>query len=159
MDGRATTLIRSLGLRPHPEGGHYLEVFRSTQQVAGPDGPRSACTHILFLLAAGERSRWHRLAADELWHWYEGGPLELLTAGPTPLGAQTRQLGALSDGARPSLDVPAGFWQAARPLGAFTLAGCTVAPGFDFRDFLLLADAPAELAGLRARGIEPGDLL
>lgn len=159
-DVRAAELVRALRLRPHPEGGHFLEVFRSSQQVPGRDGrPRSACTHILFLLAAGERSRWHRLTSDELWHHYEGSPLQLLTAGPAPSAVEIRQLGALADGARPCLDVPAGSWQAARPLGAFTLAGCTVAPGFEFRDFTLLADAPEELARLRREGVDPGDLL
>ena len=153
MSGRAAELIRILGLRPHPEGGHYGEVFRSAVRVrpADRDVERVALTTIYFLLAAGEWSRWHRVAADEAWHFYEGDALDLLwlDAGGGDLVRRVR-LGPAASGTRPVAVVPAGSWQAARPLGAYTLVGCTVAPGFEFADFTLLADRPEDAARLRA---------
>jgi len=153
MDARAEELIRILGLRPHPEGGHYAEVFRSADRVrpSDRDVERAALTTIYFLLCAGERSRWHRVQADEAWHYYEGDPLELLWA-PDAGGAVTRaRLGAVAGEARPVAVVPAACWQAARPLGSYSLVGCTVGPGFDYADFTLLADSPDAAAGLRRR--------
>jgi uncharacterized protein len=161
MHARAAELIRTLGLRPHPEGGHYVEVFRSGRRVRpfDRDGERAALTTIYFLLCAGERSRWHRVQADEAWHYHEGDPLELLSA-PDPLGAVTRRrLGAVADHARPVAVVPAGCWQAARPLGAYTLVGCSVAPGFEFADFTLLADASETAAAFRAHHPDLAELV
>ncbi len=154
MHARATELIRTLGLKPHPEGGHYLEVFRSSRIIPVGDGRRPAATHIFFLLAEGEHSRWHRLASDELWQWYEGSPLELRTVPHRDPRLVVRRLGSLDSGSLPVVDVPAGIWQAARPLGPYALVGCTVAPGFDFADFELLADDPEERAYLSAAGVE-----
>ena len=133
----AADIIRLLGLEPHPEGGHYRETFRDPHARA--DG-RAASTAIYFLLARGEVSRWHRIDAAEVWHWYAGSPLELSTAtdGGPP---QCQILGIdLAQGARPQIVVPPGAWQQARSRGDFTLAGCTVAPGFMFERFEL---APA----------------
>jgi hypothetical protein len=141
----AEALIARLGLRPHPEGGHYVETYR--HQALGADGApvRGACTAIYFLLARGEESGWHRVDADELWHFYAGAPLELRTAAPG--GPRDRRvLGPdVSRGQRPQLLVPAGQWQAARSLGDYTLVGATVSPAFEFSGF--------ELAPL---GFEPG---
>lgn len=77
---RASDLIELLGLEPHPEGGYYREVFRSGARVVTQDerGPCAALTTILFLLERNRHSRWHRVLSDEVWHLYEGGPLELL---------------------------------------------------------------------------------
>lgn len=126
-----------LGLSPHPEGGCYRETFRDPAH-AGPHG-RGASTAIYFLLRAGEVSRWHRVDAAEVWHWYAGDPLELHVAGAT--GREILRLGnRLQAGERPQAVVPAGVWQQARSLGAWTLVGCTVAPAFDFTGFEL---APA----------------
>jgi predicted cupin superfamily sugar epimerase len=95
----------------------------------------------VFLLPAGQVSRWHRVDADELWHFYEGEPLELLIAeSPTSIARQV--LGPLADGAMPQRAVPAHAWQAARPLGSYSLVGCTLAPAFEFGGFCLLSDAP-----------------
>jgi predicted cupin superfamily sugar epimerase len=128
----AADVIRLLDLAAHPEGGHYRETFRDLRQV---EGPRAASTAIYFLLAAGERSRWHRVDAVEVWHWYAGAPLALSVA-----GAASIRLGPdLAAGERPQAVVPAGAWQAAESLGAWTLAGCTVAPGFSFAGFELAA--------------------
>jgi predicted cupin superfamily sugar epimerase len=113
-----------LDLAPHPEGGRYRETFRDAGSSA-----------IYFLLAAGEASRWYRVDKAELWHWYAGAPLELR------IGRAAARLGPdLAAGERPQAAVPAGTWQAARSLGAWTLVGCTVAPPFDFAGFELGAE-------------------
>jgi uncharacterized protein len=129
----AADVIRLLDLRPHPEGGHFRETFRDPRQDG--DG-RSLSTAIYFLLAAGERSHWHRVDAVEIWHWHAGAALALQIAGSD--GVATVRVGAdLVGGERPQAVVPAGAWQAAASLGAWTLVGCTVAPGFDFTGFEL----------------------
>ena len=129
----ASDVIRLLDLKPHPEGGHFREMFRDPHQV---DGNRAVSTAIYFLLARGERSHWHRVDAVEIWHWYAGAPLELEITHDT--GHDRFRLGNdLASGERPQGIVPAHAWQAARSLGDWTLVGCTVAPGFDFRTFEL----------------------
>jgi len=140
---RAAELIALLDLRPHPEGGFYKELFRSATQVTPADGrgARAALTTIYFLLAKGDFSRWHRVASDEVWHLYEGGPLELLELSATGDALARHRLGVIgADADAPVCTIRAGAWQAARPLGDYVLVGCTVGPGFDFEDFQLLAD-------------------
>jgi len=129
----AADIVRLLDLRPHPEGGHYRETFRDRAHEAGG---RSHSTAIYFLLQAGERSHWHRIDAVEIWHWYAGALLALqITEGAS---ITTTRLGPdFTNGERPQAVVPAGAWQAAESLGAWTLVGCTVAPGFDFAKFEL----------------------
>ena len=130
----ASDIIRLLDLEPHPEGGHYRETFRDGRAVA--DG-RAASTAIYYLLAAGECSEWHRVDAAEIWHFYAGSPL-VLTVSPDGHDAAARHLGPeIARGQSPQLVVPAGQWQTATSLGAWTLVGCTVAPGFDFAGFEL----------------------
>jgi uncharacterized protein len=126
----ADDIIALFGLEPHPEGGHYRQMFRA------PDGERGASTAIYFLLKAGERSHWHKvLDADELWHYYAGAPLELSLSDDGRSVRRVR-LGIDFDlGERPQAVVPRGVWQAARSLGAWTLIGATVAPGFLFEKF------------------------
>jgi predicted cupin superfamily sugar epimerase len=127
---RAEELIRTLDLQPHPEGGFYREVHRSPSSTA-----------IYFLLLAGQFSRWHRVDAEEVWHHYEGGPLELvLETGEIVLGPDRRVA-----------VVPAGAWQAARPLGDYALMGCAVAPPFRFEGFALLRDVRDEADRLKDR--------
>lgn len=131
----AAAVIAALELVPHPEGGHYRETFRHVP----PDGGRGAMTAIYFLLAAGETSRWHRVDAAEIWHWYAGAPL-LLTLSEDGRNTDTRRLGPeLIDSSRPQLVVPAGCWQMAESEGAWTLVGCTVGPAFEFAGFELWA--------------------
>ena len=142
MHPRAAELIAELNLQPHPEGGYYREIFRSAAQVLPGDGrpPRAALTTIYFLLAAGQHSRWHRVASDEVWHFYEGEPLELTWRD----ASNTLHTATLASGhrdLRPVAVVPSNCWQAARPLGAYALVGCSVAPGFDFADFEMAAEA------------------
>lgn len=128
----AEQIIAILGLAPHPEGGWYRETWRA----AAGDGARPAGTAIYYLLAEGQRSHWHRVDADEIWLYHAGDPLELRVAPDAAGPAAARVLGAdLVAGARPQIMVPAHHWQAARPLGAWTLASCTVSPGFCFEGF------------------------
>ena len=131
----ADEIIAELGLRPHPEGGHFAETWRAEMAA----GERPAGTAIYYLLRAGERSHWHRVDAAEVWHYYAGEPLLLSIAGASGDAVADRHvLGPdLSDGQRPQLVVPAGDWQAAESLGAWTLVGCTVSPGFEFDGFEL----------------------
>jgi predicted cupin superfamily sugar epimerase len=127
--------VRLLGLVPHPEGGHFRETFRDQRRG---DGERSASTAIYFLLARGERSHWHRIDAAEIWHFYDGAPLLLETAASAASVVTRVTLGPdLAAGEHPQAIVPPGAWQAAESLGAWTLVGCTVAPGFEFERFEL----------------------
>jgi len=133
----AREIIRLLDMAPHPEGGHYVETFRSP----APAGDRPAMTAIYYLLQADEVSAWHRVDADETWLWHGGGPLVLTLSPPDGNGATPHQLGPdLRAGQRPQLVVPAGHWQTAETLGAWTLVSCTVAPGFQFAGFELAPD-------------------
>lgn len=137
----ADALIRRLDLQPHPEGGHYREVHRSERTVRRGDDDRAAITTIYYLLQAGEYSRWHEVASDEVWHYMHGAPLELLTFDPVAERLGRTQLGPIDQPAcTPVHIVPPGHWQAARPTGVFALVGCTVGPGFDFADFRFVAD-------------------
>jgi predicted cupin superfamily sugar epimerase len=153
MDHRAAHLIDSLGLVPHPEGGYYREIYRSDSRVQPLDDreERSALTTIYFLLGAGQVSRWHRVASDELWHYCEGASLELFVADPAFEQVRTLRLGTIADGPQPVQAVRAGDWQAARSCGAYTLAGCTVGPGFEFADFQMLRDRPEEIGALQRK--------
>jgi predicted cupin superfamily sugar epimerase len=129
----ADDVIAALGLEPHPEGGHYREVFRDQ----APPGGRGACTSVYYLLRAGETSAWHRIDAIEIWHHYAGAALEL-TVGAENQDQQTHRLGKdLEAEDRPQVIMPADAWQTARSLGDWTLVGCTVAPAFDFAAFEL----------------------
>ena len=152
---RARGLVAALGLRPHPEGGHFREVYRSADIVQAGDGrgQRAALTTIYFLLRAGERSRLHRVESDEVWHHYEGAPLELLWCADDFASVERAMLGPVGEGTRPVEVVPARHWQAARTTGEYTLVGCTVGPGFDFADFRLLD--PADPARERVRVRQP----
>lgn len=138
------SIIDTLGMQPHPEGGWFVETFRDAD---GPDG-RSRSTAIYFLLDSGPGSHWHRVDAVETWHWYAGDPLDL-SISVDGVSQRTIALGPdIAAGHRPQGVIPTGAWQAARSTGRWTLVGCTVAPGFEFSGFEL---APA--------GWSPGDPL
>jgi uncharacterized protein len=130
-DARVAELVRRLALAPHPEGGRYRELYRSP-----------AITTIAFLLAAGESSRWHRVMSDEIWHFYEGDPLALWTLDAS--GERLDRIVLGPDQGRMHA-VPAGYWQAARPLGRYALVGCDVAPAFEFANFTMLGEAPERM--------------
>lgn len=128
-------IARLLGLQPHPEGGAFAETFRDPPGGGG----RGHVSAIYFLLQAGEVSHWHRVDAAEIWLWHAGAPL-VLTQSPDGTRASTHsaRLGPdLRAGERPQLVVPAGVWQAAESLGAWTLVSCIVAPGFTYEGFTL----------------------
>lgn len=127
-------IIAALGMKPHPEGGHYAETFRDA-----PDGGRGHSTAIYFLLRRGEKSAWHRVRdAAEVWHFHAGSPLRLDLADSEGRNMRSLVLGSdLEAGERPQAVVPANWWQGAESLGEWTLVGCTVAPGFEFAAFEL----------------------
>ena len=143
-DERVRELISTLGMKPHPERGWYVETYRSGLRVGGDlphGGERSASTAIYFLLSREQPATFlHRLQSDELFHLYEGGPLHVLLLGPD--GVRTPVLGLdLASGQRPQITIPAGTWFAAEldAAASHCLFGCTVAPGFEFEDFELAA--------------------
>jgi len=131
VDVDTEQLIDHLGLEPHPEGGWYRQTWRDEPA----DGARGSGTAIYFLLAAGERSHWHRVDAVEVWHFYAGDPLELAIAD----GPDHRVVTLTGDplAGEPQGLVPLGAWQAARTTGAWTLVGATVSPAFEFSGFEL----------------------
>ena len=132
LQNEADLLIAHLGLAPHPEGGWYKETWKGPQREG-----RASGTAIFFLLKAGECSHWHKVDADEIWLWHGGAPL-ILSIGQDR--AEDSILGpAVLDGEVPQIIVPAGYWQAARSTGDYTLVSCTVSPGFDFAGFTLAA--------------------
>jgi predicted cupin superfamily sugar epimerase len=134
----ASAVIEHLGLSAHPEGGWYAETWRAPSEA----GARASASAILYLLAAGERSHWHRVDAAEIWQYSAGDPLELrIWAGEeTPVTIRRLGDGTTDDAGVPQVVVPAGAWQAARPLGAWTLVGCIVSPAFEFAGFELAPD-------------------
>jgi predicted cupin superfamily sugar epimerase len=144
---RAAELVATLRLQPHPEGGFYRELFRSSTSVqpSGSRPPRSALTSIDFLLARGQFSAWHRVASDEAWHLLEGGPLHLWLMPPGGERIDCVELGSVDGRRTPRHVVEAGWWQAAEPLGDFAYVGATVAPGFDFADFSFLREDAAAM--------------
>ncbi len=127
----AAEIIAALGLKPHPEGGHFHETFRDPREVDG----RSVGTAIYYLLGVGEVSAWHRVDAAEIWHWYAGAPM-VITVSENGHDASARHLGPdVMRKQHPQIVVPAHAWQTATSLGAWTLVGCTVSPGFSFDGF------------------------
>lgn len=142
-------LISRYNLRPHPEGGHYGEVYRSIDTVASPrkKKPRSALTHIYFLLEKGQISRFHRVEHDEVWNFYAGAPLKLIQVeAQMPMQVESdyitheKVIGGSTDNEFVHV-IPAGHWQAAESTGDFSFVGCSVAPGFDFEDFSFMENA------------------
>jgi predicted cupin superfamily sugar epimerase len=129
----AEQLVRELRLRPHPEGGYFVETYRSEIRILSGGRERSAITSIEFLLTGDDFSAFHRLTSDEIWHHYAGGPVAIETIAPDGMH---RQL-VIGDGERRQAAVSAGSWFAAHLAGerAYALVGCDVAPGFEFEDF------------------------
>jgi len=135
----ARRLIDSLDLKPHPEGGSYREIYRSGERVQTARGARCAITAIYYLLERNQISRWHVVESDEIWHFYEGSPLELLVYDPEAHALVRYVLGETRDDHERVAAMRKGFWQAARSLGDFSLVGCSVGPGFEFEDFRFVA--------------------
>ena len=132
-DQNPDIIAERLGMRAHPEGGRFVETFRDAPDRHG----RARSTAIYYLLTAGESSAWHRIDAAEIWHHYAGATLAL-SISTDGVHMQVIRLGPdIAAGERPQAVVPPGAWQAAAPLGGWTLVGCTVAPGFEFSRFEL----------------------
>ncbi|KFI27565.1 cupin domain-containing protein [Paenirhodobacter enshiensis] len=131
---QAEAIIDRLGLTRHPEGGWFRQTWIGGEGIGG----RAAGTSILFLLAAGERSHWHRIDATEIWHFHAGAPLNLRIAQTAAGPAEVLRLGPdVLGGDRPQGIVPPGYWQAAESCGSWSLVGCTVSPAFRFEGFEL----------------------
>lgn len=139
---RTDEIIATLGLQRHPERGFFVETYRAPLRLDDlpHGGPRAASTAIYFLLSAAEPCTYlHRLKSDELFHLYEGGPMDVLLLDGAGR-SEVRRLGLdFSVGDRPQMVIPAGTWFATElvPGVGHCLWGCTVAPGFDFADFEL----------------------
>lgn len=135
----AAEVARRLDLAPHPEGGWYRETFRDDE----PGDARGHSTAIYYLLGEGDRSHWHRVDAVEVWHHYAGAPLQLSLSADGRAVAHHRLGSDILEGEAPQLVVPRRHWQSAVSLGAWTLVGCTVAPGFVYSGFEM---APPDFA-------------
>jgi predicted cupin superfamily sugar epimerase len=141
-------IVDALGMTAHPEGGWFVETWRAP----APAGARAAASAILYLLPAGEQSRWHRVNAAEIWQWSAGEALELRIAARDGEPPVSHRLGGdVIAGDEPQVVVTAGAWQAARPLGAWALVGCIVAPAFEYDGFELAPNGWEP-----GSGVEPG---
>ena len=131
-------LIDKYKLVAHPEGGYYAVVFESEQSLMSPvvNKVRKALTHIYFLLLKGQVSLFHKVAHDEIWNFYEGDPLKLIKYNVSRVEEDI-----IGSGCSDYVSiVEGGIYQAAESTGAFSLVGCSVAPGFEFEDFSFLRD-------------------
>lgn len=147
--------VAALGLAPHPEGGWFREVYRSSATLGLPRGTRSLLTLIDYVLGPGSFSAWHVVRSDEVWSWHAGDVIELHTLDDAGVHRVQRLGPGLVDGERAAVVVPAGLWQAARCVGAVGVhVTCAVAPGFDFADFRM-----AERTTLLARHPEHADII
>ena len=138
-------LVQELNLAPHPEGGFFSETYRSggaiPQEVLGEQyqGDRNFCTGIYFLLTSDSFSAFHKIKQDEIWHFYKGSSIELHQISPSGQYFKSMVGNNITAGHVPQLVVPGGNWFAAAITepDRYALVGCTVAPGFDFQDFVL----------------------
>lgn len=151
----ADALIEHYQLQPHPEGGWYREIYRADQAVVSPvhGENRSALTHIYFLLERGQVSRFHKVRHAEIWNFYAGDPLRLITTVDGKAIVDTLIGDSTGDHDYVAVVEP-DHYQAAESTGEFSLVGCSVAPGFDFADFSFMADdsaAHSTLSALRDR--------
>jgi predicted cupin superfamily sugar epimerase len=135
-----------LDLKPHPEGGWYREIYRSSDRVQTTRGARSAITAIYYLLERNQISRWHVVESDEIWHFCEGSPLELLAYDPEARTLMRSVLGTMTENHERIAVIRKGVWQAARSTGEFSLVGCSVGPGFEFEDFRFVANLSGHIA-------------
>ncbi len=133
----AEDVAKHLNLSPHPEGGWFRRTYRHADELAG----RPIASAIYYLITGDRRSHWHRLDADELWHWYGGASLELWLSGHRTTESSIILGPNLTKNEEPQRLVPKGMWQCCTSLGDWTLVGCTVSPAFSFAGFEMLPDA------------------
>lgn len=150
ISNRARFLIRSLRLKPHPEGGYYREIYRSQDTVIARQGKRAAITQIYFLLNRGEISRWHQVLSDESWTYVEGAPLALYRLDANMKNLKKIKIAPFKLKGRPTAMIVQSEWQAAECLGEYSLVTCIVAPGFEFMDFSMM-DAVSALRCARGK--------
>ena len=143
MNTRIQEIIDSLELKPHPEGGYFNEIFRSSHTLESPNHQkiRNSVTNIYFLLTKGQVSRFHKVSHDEIWHFLEGDELELIELENKGLAPTHHILGSRTGKPNYQHCIRAENWQAAKCTGEYSLVGCTVAPGFDFEDFKFLTES------------------
>jgi predicted cupin superfamily sugar epimerase len=136
----AESYIRGLQLLPHPEGGYYREIYRNPRNFLFEDfhGERSLATSIYFLLTADRPSSMHRIKSDEIWYFHDGFALEITMIDTSGCESIVRLGRDIENDEVLQFVVPAGFWFGAKTVGDFSLVGCQVSPGFDFRDFELM---------------------
>lgn len=156
QDARA--LVARFALEPHPEGGYFRRTHASALQVDVGGRQRPALTAILFLLDAGQTSRWHCVDGEEAWHWQDGDALDLWTFDPQAGSARTQRLDTRERGGEPMAVVPAGWWQCAHAPSRHVLVACTVSPGFVWEGFQLVQPGSSLEQRLRATGAPPAAL-
>jgi hypothetical protein len=151
-------IVEALHMQPHPEGGYYVETFRSSTNVETDRGSRAASTAILFLLGKGDKSHLHRIKSEEVWHFHSGGPLAIIELKEDIKSFSLTVLGPnILRGEKLQHVVPANTWFGSYPYdeeSPFSLVGCTVAPGFIFEDFEL-AQNREELTQLFPNAVDP----
>lgn len=138
-------LIKKFDLNPHPEGGYYRETYRSSESIeqsALPEnykGSRNHSTCIYFLLTSDTFSAFHKINQDEIWHFYSGSPLKLYVISDKGDYSEHIIGNDFTHEQVAQFVVPAGHWFAAKTVepNSYSFVGCTVAPGFDFADFVL----------------------
>ncbi|MCK5028065.1 MAG: cupin domain-containing protein [Bacteroidales bacterium] len=142
-------LIQKYQLQPHPEGGYYREVYRSDQELLSPvvNEKRNTVSHIYFLLKQGQFSRFHRVLHDEIWNFYGGSPLKIIEF--DGINIEEKIIGKENESYFSVIQ--GGVFQAAESTGEFSFVGCSVAPGFDFKDFSFLTDEPEMLASINKK--------
>lgn len=150
--------MKPIDLIEHPEGGRFREVFRSSRAVTTSSGKkRSALTHIYFSLDEGEVSAFHRVGSDEVWNLYQGTGIRLYIWDRTKAEPDCIELSASANCF--CYVVPACSWQAAEPISGTVLVGCSVAPGFEFSDFILLDEDSKEAKLLISKAPEMGNFI
>ena len=141
----AKKIIKHFDLAKHPEGGFFKEVYRSKGKISAKDlgdqfiGNRNYCTSIYFLLTSDKFSAFHKINQDEIWHFYTGTTLKLHQISPKGEYSFVMIGNDFSNNETPQYTVPANYYFAAEVLekNSFSFVGCTVSPGFDFKDFVL----------------------
>ena len=142
---KANEIIKNFDLTAHPEGGYFKEIYRSKGEIASEnlgvdfEGNRNYCTSIYFLLTSYKFSAFHKISQDEIWHFYTGTTLKLHQISPEGEYSHIFIGNDFANDEIPQYTVPAHYYFAAEVIkkDSFSFVGCTVSPGFDFRDFVL----------------------